>query len=262
MEGAMPNTPLDREEDKKEIFARVWKRVMGDHTDACPITWEETGGDQAQTTTEQQQTLVTEEAAQTEEKTVLPAPHVPRGGQRLHSDFPRDDAQGVLGPQCLDCAPLLQELIRRELADCREYQTLSRRAGGGPARVLAGLAGEKKRRAKRLSAAKFLDARGGVKPRGRQRAPGARPPAHPSAPRAATPPHAGPAPGPEGEKCPPVTSYLGTLRRRFAQEQATMAAYLTGTETTTDPCLQQLFWEHAREAWDQACKIRTLVEQA
>ena len=54
MEGAMPNTPLDREEDKKEIFARVWKRVMGDHTDACPITWEETGGDQAQTTTEQQ----------------------------------------------------------------------------------------------------------------------------------------------------------------------------------------------------------------
>ena len=36
MEGAMPNTPLDREEDKKEIFARVWKRVMGDHTDACP----------------------------------------------------------------------------------------------------------------------------------------------------------------------------------------------------------------------------------
>ncbi len=131
MEGAMPNTPLDREEDKKEIFARVWKRVMGDHTDACPITWEETGGDQAQTTTEQQQTLVTEEAAQTEEKTVLPAPHVPRGGQRLHSDFPRDDAQGVLGPQCLDCAPLLQELIRRELADCREYQTLSRRAGGG-----------------------------------------------------------------------------------------------------------------------------------
>ena len=175
MEGAMPNTPLDREEDKKEIFARVWKRVMGDHTDACPITWEETGGDQAQTTTEQQQTLVTEEAAQTEEKTVLPAPHVPRGGQRLHSDFPRDDAQGVLGPQCLDCAPLLQELIRRELADCREYQTLSRRAGGGPARVLAGLAGEKKRRAKRLSAAYFLIS--GVRY------------------------------WPEGEKCPPMPPY-------------------------------------------------------
>lgn len=217
MEGAMPNTPLDREEDKKEIFARVWKRVMGDHTDACPITWEETGGDQAQTTTEQQQTLVTEEAAQTEEKTVLPAPHVPRGGQRLHSDFPRDDAQGVLGPQCLDCAPLLQELIRRELADCGS--TRPSPAGPGAAPPGAGGAGWREEApAKRLSAAYFLIS--GVRY------------------------------WPEGEKCPPVTSYLGTLRRRFAQEQATMAAYLTGTETTTDPCLQQLFWEHAREAWD------------
>lgn len=41
-----------------------------------------------------------------------------------------------------------------------------------------------------------------------------------------------------------------------------MAAYLTGTETTTDPCLQQLFWEHAGRPGTQACKIRTLVEQA
>ena len=46
----------------------------------------------------------------------------------------------------------------------------------------------------------------------------------------------------------PAGDFVLTLRRRFAQEQATMAAYLTGTETTTDPCLQQLFWEHAREA--------------
>ena len=97
-------------------------------------------------------------------------------------------------------------------------------------RVLATIAADERRHAKRLSTAYFLIS--GVRY------------------------------WPEGEKCPPVTSYLGTLRRRFAQEQATMAAYLTGTETTTDPCLQQLFWEHAREAWDQACKIRTLVEQA
>ncbi|MFR4757257.1 MAG: hypothetical protein ACLT9P_03395 [Evtepia gabavorous] len=102
---------------------------------------------------------------------------------------------------------------------------------GGPARVLAGLAGEKKRRAKRLSAACYSHLRGALLAGG-------------------------------GEV--PAGDFVlrGTLRRRFAQEQATMAAYLTGTETTTDPCLQQLFWEHAREAWDQACKIRTLVEQA
>ena len=98
MEGAMPNTPLDREEDKKEIFARVWKRVMGDHTDACPITWEETGGDQAQTTTEQQQTLVTEEAAQTEEKTVLPAPMFPEAASGSTATFPGTMPRGFWGP--------------------------------------------------------------------------------------------------------------------------------------------------------------------
>lgn len=230
MEGAMPNTPLDREEDKKEIFARVWKRVMGDHTDACPITWEETGGDQAQTTTEQQQTLVTEETAQTEEKTGCSRPPMfPGAASGSTATFPGRCPGGFGAPVSglRAAAPGVDPPGAGRLPGVPDPLPP---AGGGPARVLAGLAGEKKRRAKRLSAAYFLIS--GVRY------------------------------WPEGEKCPPVTSYLGTLRRRFAQEQATMAAYLTGTETTTDPCLQQLFWEHAREAWDQACKIRTLVEQA
>ena len=59
-----------------------------------------------------------------------------------------------------------------------------------------------------------------------------------------------------------MPSYLGTLRRRFAQEQTTMAAYLTGIETTDDPCLRQLFYELAQGAWDHACKVRELVEMA
>ena len=57
-----------------------------------------------------------------------------------------------------------------------------------------------------------------------------------------------------------MPSYLGTLRRRFAQEQTTMAAYLTGIETTDDPCLRQLFYELAQGAWDHAWKVRELVE--
>lgn len=218
MEEAMHAPHLEGAEDKKAVFARVWKRVMNEQTEACPITWEDPEGSQTQAGQNQESPPRT---------AALPAPHAARGP---HSDFPQQDAAGVLGPSCLDCAPLLQEFIRRELTDCREYQTLSRRAAGTPARVLAGLAGEKKRRAKRLSAAYFLIS--GVKY------------------------------WPESEKCPPVTSYLGTLRRRFAQEQATMAAYLAGAESTTDPCLQQLFWELAEEGWDQACKIRLLVEQA
>ena len=71
---------------------------MGDHTDACPITWEETGGDQAQTTTEQQQTLVTEEAAQTEEKTVLPAPMFPEAASGSTATFPGTMPRGFWAP--------------------------------------------------------------------------------------------------------------------------------------------------------------------
>ena len=66
---------------------------------------------------------------------------------------------------------------------------------------------------------------------------------------------------PEAAPCPPMPSYLGALRRRFGQEQAAMAAYLAGAEATEDPCLRQLFWDHAQENWDQACRVRALVEQ-
>ena len=216
MEGRMSETLPDQEAEKKEIFARVWKRVMADSSEACPIAWEDPAPEAAAP------------PAQPAEGTCLPAPAHRPGTHSPHSDFPQGG--GVLGEGCLECAPLLQELIRRELADLREYQALARRAGGNPGRVLAGMAGEKKRRAKRLSAAYFLIS--GVRY------------------------------WPEGTGNPPIPSYLGALRRRFAQEQATMAAYLTGAESTTDPCLQQLFWDHAKECWAQACRIRSLVEQS
>lgn len=223
MEEATRNPSLIGGEDKKVVFDRVWKRVMEQRMESSPVTWEAPQGEAAGTARETEGL-----AEETEQRapTALPTPHSPQGPR---GDFPQGN-DGVLGQDCLDCAPLLQELIRRELADCREYQTLARRAGGSPARVLTVLAGEKKHRAKRLSAAYFLIS--GVRY------------------------------WPEQEKCPPVTSYLGTLRRRFAQEQATMAAYLTGAEGTADPCLRQLFWELAEEGWDQACRIRLLVEQA
>ncbi len=213
MEEHLTHSLPQQEQDKKEIFARVWKRVMAENADSCPITWEEN----------QEQTDLDGED---DKQMLLPAQKTAQKQHRPHGDFPQ--TSGVLGESCLECGPLLQELICRELTDCREYQALARRAGGTPGRVLAGLAGEKKRRAKKLSAAYFLIS--GIRY------------------------------WPESEKLPPITSYLGTLRRRFAQEQATMAAYLTGTESTSDPCLQQLFWEHAREGWEQACRIRSLVE--
>lgn len=212
MEELVSNPAPSGGEDKKEIFARVWKRVMADGGGQCPIAWEEPAAKESR------------EGG--EEEVCLPAPTRQRSAPGPHSDFPGEG--GVLGEACLGCAGLLQEMVRRELADWREYQALARRAGGAPGRTLAAMAGEKKRRAKRLSAAYFLIS--GVKY------------------------------WPEGEGAPRFPSYLGTLRRHFAQEQATMSAYLAGVEATSDPCLQQLFWEHAQENWTHACQIRKLVE--
>jgi len=145
-------------------------------------------------------------------------------------DFPQDEDIGVLGRACLDWVPLLQELIRRCLGEQREYLRLSRRAGGNPGRSFAALAREKQRQAKRLCAAYFLIS--GV--------------------------HY----WPQGEEPAPAGSYLGALRRRFRQEQTDMAACLAGAEGCTDPSLSQLFQDIAKEDWDIACRIRTLVEQA
>lgn len=224
-----PNTPrTGEEEDKNAVFARVWRRVMGEQPMACPIVWEGMlQPDDAPAAPEEAAHAETEHQETASAPCALPAPPP---GCRPAGDFPREETLGVLGPGSLDSAPVLQTLLRRELADAREYRQLSRRAGGPSARELAALAGEKTWRAKRLAAAYFLIS--GVRY------------------------------WPEGEKCQPMSSYLGTLRRRFAQEQATMAAYLTGIETTEDPCLRQLFYELAEGAWEHACKIRALVERA
>lgn len=154
---------------------------------------------------------------------VLPAPKPQR-----ESDYPAGAV--FLGEGSLDLAPLLQEFIRHELGDLRAYQTLARRTGGPQARVFQQLANQEKDHAKRLSAAYFLIA--GVRY------------------------------WPEGGKADLPGSYLGALRHRFGEEQRGMMAYLAGAEATEDPCLRQLFLELAREEWDHACKIRTLVEQA
>ena len=200
-------------QEHREIFDRVWRRVMGDRAAESPVAWdppEETAAD----TPEQPPT-----------QTVL-TPALPQGGRdRPVNDFPR--SVGVLSEE--EAVPALQELIRRELADWREYQALARRTGGGPARVFAGVGTEKKRHAKRLSAACFLIS--GVRY------------------------------WPETTQRVSVESYLGALRRRFHAEQERMAQYLAAAEGTADPSLRQLYFENAKEAWDAAMKLRTLVEQ-
>ena len=158
----------------------------------------------------------------------VPVPALPADSP--HSDFPAGDAVGVLGENCLEFAGLLQGMIRRRLSDWRFCQALARRAGGTAGRELAALAMEEKRQAKELSAACFLITGGRY--------------------------------WPDPDPIPRPGSYLAALRQRFRREQEDMAACLTAAELTGDPCLRRLFLDHARQAWDHACRIRTLVEQA
>ena len=200
-----------RDLDREAVIQRVWKRVMEGREEESPLVFREDPDPHG--------SLQGEEG----EMGVLPAP-IPR----TQSDFPAGAI--FLGEGTLDMAPLLQEMIRHELADMRGYQALAKRTGGTQARVFQAMAQEEKTHAKRLSAAYFLIS--GVRY------------------------------WPEGGKAVPPTSYLGALRQRFGEEQAGMAAYLAGAEATTDPCLRQLFLELAREEWEHACKIRGLVENA
>lgn len=231
-------------EDQKEVFERVWKRVMTGSRESCPIAWGEemepkeaqppatepapgpgdTEGDPPPENGPEEGTPPSQTPEPPQE--VLP---VPPCTDHPNNDFPGWESLCVLGPSCMDWVPLIQELIRRCIGDWKEYQRLSRRVGGGPGRVFATLGKEKLRQAKRLSAAEFLIS--GVRY------------------------------WPEGEGFPPATSYLGTLRRRFMREQACMAACLAGADGCGDPSLSQLFLELAKEDWDYAGRIRSLLEQ-
>lgn len=206
-----------QEASQQAVFQRVWKRVMEGRPagEESPLLWE---------APERQAPSPCGCAP-----ALQPPAEPPEWKGGPVEDFPAGPAV-VLGENCLDCVPLLQQMIRRELADWRTYQALARRVGGPQGRVLQTLANEEKGHAKRLSAAYFLIA--GVRY------------------------------WPEGEKPTPPGTYLGALRQRFGAEQAAMAGYLAGAEETEDPCLRQLFLQHAREEWDHACRIRQLVEQA
>lgn len=145
MEGRMSETLPGQQAEKKEIFARVWKRVMADSTASCPIAWEDPAGEtSAQPPVPPQESAPLRESAPlqaagggegADQCPCLPAPAQPPRGHHPHSDFPHPG--GVLGEGCLECAPLLQELIRRELADLREYQALAP-PGRGQSRPGAG----------------------------------------------------------------------------------------------------------------------------
>ena len=110
----------------REVFERVWKRVMPNERGDCPFE-------------------VVEAAQQS-----LPAVVVP--------DPPAAEEEGAvcLGSASAVHGPQLQQYIDQELAAHRCCQMLARRVPGGGGRMLSNLAAEQRRQAKRLSTAYFL----------------------------------------------------------------------------------------------------------
>lgn len=129
----------------RDLFLRVWNRVMPEERPDCPIVVEREEG------------CVTAPAVKP-----MPVPVVRMHGEHHASgvddtgdDFPTRDDVPCLGSAGEADRGKMQEMIGQELAAWRGYQNLARRGGQG-GRTLAALAEGCRRRAKRLSAALFL----------------------------------------------------------------------------------------------------------
>lgn len=184
----------------REVFERVWKRVMPQAREDCPF----------------------ETAA--EEPRPLPAV--------VMSAPPAEEPQEetCLGPASAAWGPQLQEYIRQELEAHRCCQALARRVPGSGGRMLAALAAEQRRRAKRLSTAYFLIS--GVR--------------------------YWPAEGGSGQAMQPVHA---ALREQFQALQRRAAGYRGSAAGACDACLEELFLESAGEAEAHAAVIRGVLEQ-
>ena len=123
----------------REVFERVWRRVMPEDRPDCPFTLyseEETEHAPVQTMEGQKGTPVPVSVQPAEERKteLVPVPAEQSGGD----------------------GAVLQAFIADELSDWRTYQTLARRIPGGNGRALMGVAADERRHAGRLSAAYFL----------------------------------------------------------------------------------------------------------
>lgn len=123
----------------REVFERVWRRVMPEDRPDCPFT------------------LYSEEEG--EKPAAVPAMERQKGAPVPAPAQPAEERQTGLVPvpaeQPGDGAAL-QEFIADELADWRTYRALARMIPGGNGRALMGVAADERRHAGRLSAVYFL----------------------------------------------------------------------------------------------------------
>jgi len=127
----------------RDLFLRVWDRVMPVERPDCPIVVDRSG--------EMNRPAVPAVQPMPAEMMARPMPAADQAGD----DFPTRDDVPCLGSAGEADRERLQQMIGQELAAWRSYQHLARRGGLG-GRTLAALSAGCRRRAKRLSAALFL----------------------------------------------------------------------------------------------------------
>lgn len=130
----MPQPGLGMCGSDREVFERVWRRVM------------ETGGGESPV-----EVVPAEEAALPAPAQPLPAPAVP-----APAAVDPEDALCCLGPASAAYGGALQRFIEGELQDAVTYAALARRGRHRAAARFAALADQERRHAKRLSTAYFL----------------------------------------------------------------------------------------------------------
>ena len=206
----------------RDLFLRVWDRVMPVERPDCPITVERPEG-MNELAVPAMQTMA---VPMITERPDQPTPAADSAGD----DFPTRDDVPCLGSEAMADQNRLQEMIGQELAAWRSYQGLARRGGQG-GRTLAALAAGCRRRAKRLSAALFLISGARFWPA-------------------------------EQVTVPTPRSYFGALREHFLAEQDRGQIYRAAAEECRDHCLRMLYLDLADECVEHAGRIRALLENS
>lgn len=249
--------PLGMYASDRDVFDRVWKRVMPEERADCPIvvippascaqTIHTAPAPETTETPETPEPPTAPEAPQAPAAPEVPepapapepaetsktpeTPEPPESAAPTGDDFPAQDAVPCLGSGSAAHADQLQEDILAELEGWQLYRHLARRVTGSVARSLSALASEKHRAARKLAAAYFLISGVRYWPTDRLAAPQA-------------------------------SSWLGTLRRRFAAEQQMENRFRVQSLDTEDPCLAELYRELADGCAAQAGALRALLEAA
>jgi hypothetical protein len=217
-----PLTPGDIRPDDQAVFERVWRRVMPEESENCPIVVETTtvGGDLPCT------------CQCPPERKDVSTRQPPLYSGHQGSDFPEPEDVPMLGRASAVYGGQLQRQVLDALECWQMYRHLARRWGAGRgSRTLSALASEKHSSARRLAAAYFLISGVRYWPV-------------------------------EQLAAPHIPSLQGVIRRGFQAEQQRALAYQTAAADTEDEALAELYLDLSEQSRAHSRMLRELVEQS